>query len=481
MRSKLIFSAAAFFLIVFSSCTKRQYEYTDESCFPEDIGRIFLTKCATPGCHNTQSKDAAAGFDLSSWDKMLDGTTGGTAVIPGSPSHSFLLNFINVDPALGTTQDPLMPYNGNPLSKSDYLKIRDWIADGAPNCNGERFSDHPDRAKYYVSNQGCDLIYVFDAERNVVMKAFDAGNILNISEAPHMLRFSPDGKFYYLCFYEQAVSRYFKKFNSADDMLVSVADIGLGSWNTFVISSDSKTAYVIDYNSSKIAVVDLQSMSFAAPFTAPFDPDPGNFVNPHGSELSPDDRFLYVTLQNGNGYYKIDVSVFPPDAIYKPFPFTGSNAQPHEIAFSPDNNYYFITCQETSSNLVRVYDKNDAFIKSIPTAKQPSEMAFSVSKNYLFVTCMEGNTVSVIDYVNHTLIKNITVGSQPHGIDVDDARGIVYVANRNTSTTGPPPHHVSSCAGRNGYLVAIDLNTLELVPGFKKELSVDPYSVRVRK
>ena len=108
-------------------------------------------------------------------------------------------------------------------------------------------------------------------------------------------------------------------------------------------------------------------------------------------------------------------------------------------------------------------------------------MEFVKSKPYLFVTCPDGNAVSIINYQDTLLVKSILVGEEPHGISADEKRGLVYVSNRNTGTDGPAPHHISSCGGRNGYLVAIDLNTLELVPGFKFELSVDPYSLRVRK
>lgn len=40
-------------------------------------------------------------------------------------------------------------------------------------------------------------------------------------------------------------------------------------------------------------------------------------------------------------------------------------------------------------------------------------------------------------------------------------------------------HHASSCNGRNGYVTAIDLNTLQLVPEFKAEVSVDPYGYSI--
>ncbi|HNU47911.1 MAG TPA: hypothetical protein PKM40_03705, partial [Bacteroidia bacterium] len=64
---------------------------------------------------------------------------------------------------------------------------------------------------------------------------------------------------------------------------------------------------------------------------------------------------------------------------------------------------------------------------------------------------------------------------------VNDDKGVVYVANRNVDANGEAPHHSGACAGRNGNLTQIDMNTLELVPGYKCELGVNPYSVAYKK
>jgi hypothetical protein len=62
---------------------------------------------------------------------------------------------------------------------------------------------------------------------------------------------------------------------------------------------------------------------------------------------------------------------------------------------------------------------------------------------------------------------------------VDEQNGRVYVTNRNVASGGPAPHHASLCDGQNGYVTAIDLNTLQLVPGFRAEVSVDPYGYSI--
>jgi len=68
----------------------------------------------------------------------------------------------------------------------------------------------------------------------------------------------------------------------------------------------------------------------------------------------------------------------------------------------------------------------------------------------------------------------------PHGIAVDEANGLVYVASRNILSSGPPPHHSSGCGGRNGFINFIDINSFTL-KSKRIEVSSDPYSVALRK
>jgi len=69
---------------------------------------------------------------------------------------------------------------------------------------------------------------------------------------------------------------------------------------------------------------------------------------------------------------------------------------------------------------------------------------------------------------------------QPHGITVDDARNHFFISSANVDPTGPAPHHVSTCGGRNGWYTIYDINTLEAVNGIRYETSVYPYSVDAR-
>jgi hypothetical protein len=51
-------------------------------------------------------------------------------VVPGDPSHSFLLNKLTGQMEFG--EGDVMPQNGTPLTTSQIAVIRSWIQAGAP-------------------------------------------------------------------------------------------------------------------------------------------------------------------------------------------------------------------------------------------------------------------------------------------------------------------------------------------------------------
>ncbi len=458
-----------------------------EDGYPTAISEIMQTQCATSGCHNTTSKAAAAGLSFSTWNELMQGGRNGAVIIPYRSDQSWTLFFINTFNELGISLEPNMPFNKAPLSKEKVLVIRDWIDAGAPDFNGYvKFSDDANRRKVYVTNQGCDMVTVVDAASQLAMRYIDIG-ISATTEAPHMIKVDPQNRYWYVVF---TAGTAIQKFDARTDEKVGELDVGVGAWNTLVISENGKTGFMVNWEANgSIVRMDLENMQEIQRYAGT-----GEFSWPHGIAYHEPSEMLYVTAQTGNFVYKIDIS----DSIFiekeeisiepgKP-PIGISSLDPHEVLLSPDGSKYFLTCQKT--NDVRVVStENDSVIAIIPTGDFPQEMAISYTTPYLFVTCMEEacaepkchGSVAVINYETNTLVKELQYKSfQPHGIAVDDVERLVYVASRNTNPSGPAPHHAASCDGRNGYLQLINLVTLEFVTNYKTELSVDPYSIAVR-
>lgn len=474
----VIFFLAA--LIFIEGCTWEKPEPEKiATCYPADVEAIIVNKCATAGCHNAQSKTGAGGLNMETWTTLFEGGNLGSSVIPYRPDYSTLLYYTNTDTSQGLVLQPTMPYNNTPLTSTEYQTLKNWVINGAPNCNGDVWrSDYASRKKVYLTNQGCDVVSVFDAQTKLVMRMKDVGKLAGI-ESPHSIKVAPNNQFWCVVF---TGGSYFQKFSTLDNSLLGEVNIGLGQWNTFAISPDSKKAYTVDLQSGIIVEVNLQTMTKIA--------YPGVIGSPHGTMLNSTADTLFITNNNpGSPLNPGNIWKVPTNDLFSPqkidFPsLQGSRF--HEIMFNPAKTSYYLT-DDYHDQVIVVNSNNNNVQTQIPVGTFPQEMAISTTKPYLFVTCMEDQitfpgkrgSVYVIDYNTNTVVKSIYTGHQPHGIVVDDANGLVYVANRNNTIGGPAPHHSSICGGRNGSVVAIDLNTLNLVPGFSSEVSVDPYGLGI--
>ena len=476
-----------------SGCLKDKGPYTvgtdatiEKSGYPLDVAKIIINKCATAGCHNTQSKEASSGLDLSTWDNMFKGNHSGSVTIAYRSDASPLFTFCNTFSDLGdTTQLPKMPVNAAALTKAEVQTLQNWINAGARDKNGnEKFTQVAGRRKYYVSNQGCDNVSVFDAQTRLVMRLVDVGHS-GLIESPHMIKVAPDGAYWYAVFVGGDV---IQKFSTTNDSMVGELSLGGGLWSAITISQDGTTGWVTDWQSNgRVACVDLGNMTLKQMYQGS-----QLFVFPHGLALDDATHTLYVTGQTGNFIYKIDVSDPANPDVSLPMslqPGIGVNynnsLNPHEISIAPGDTTYFVTCEW--SNELRAYRKSDdSLLASFSGFYNCKEMTYSLTNHLLFVSCIDDSvtfapqhgSVGVIDFSTLTYIKHINSGYQPHGIAVDDQQNMVYVANINSN--GTAPHHKSLCGGKNGNVTIIDMSTLDLVPGYKHEVSVFPYSVTLR-
>ncbi len=466
-------------IILLFACTKDSAPPTFGD-YPTEIGKIFTYKCATSGCHNTASYKGAADLDLSSFATLFKGSNNGSPVIPFRSDFSSLCYFINTYSDLGPANSPTMPLYNNALSRDEVKTIKDWIDSGAPDINGNiMWSDNPNRKKYYVLNQGCDVVTVFDAATQLPIRYITVGNKASI-DLPHMIKVSPDGQYWYVIF---VANNILQKYRTSDDSFVGQVELGISlDWNTIAISDDSKRAYCISWQaSSRLAIIDLENMNLL------YNVGGGNFTDAHGVALNKTNDTIYITRQTGNYIYKIDTAFntgFQEISLNGLTPNQTSSLDPHEIIFSPDGTKYFVSCQ--ASIQVRVMSTaGDVLLQTINTGQYPLEFAISAAKNKLYVTCeyepgLNPNSkgcINMIDLSTYQSTKYM-VGYEPHGIAIDETNGFIIVASRNTGVTGPVPHHTGVC-GRNGFVNYFNINTMQLLSK-KTEVASDPYSVTFR-
>ncbi len=86
-----------------------------------DVLPIFEAKCVA--CHG--SNDPKEGLALNTHAAVIQGGEHGAVVVPGDPSGSRLVQFID------GTKSPRMPFKQKPLSQEEIDKISKWIEQGA--------------------------------------------------------------------------------------------------------------------------------------------------------------------------------------------------------------------------------------------------------------------------------------------------------------------------------------------------------------
>ena len=480
--------------VIAVSCVHKPFPpaVENDGNFPPGIARILVGKCAISGCHNASSYTNANNLLLDTWEHLFDGGSSGAAVVPYSPLYSPMLYFVNTDSAKGVVATPTMPLTTSSrpqavLTAGEYDQLAAWIAAGAPDKNGNVAfaSDAATRQKIYMTQQGCDLMAVIDAQKHVVMRYIPIGMSASI-ESPHCTRVSSDGMYAYVSFLN---GNYVQKIDTKTDQVVGNADVGSGSWNILYIAPGDTAVISSNWQSDgSLAFTNSGNMQVESKLGGGF-----TFEYPHGITSNATYDTFYITAQIGNVIYKINrsASLYKKVSLNGDPPNTstssGTAPNPHEILMLPDHSRYFVTCQTT--NEVRVMDaRADTAIAVIPVGIYPQEMAISANHPYIFVTCQEDastipgakGSVYVINYL--TLEKQVLYGDfyQPHGIAVDDAGGTVYIASINSDAGGPAPHHATACTGKAGWYTVYDLNTLRPLNNKRYQVTVFPYSVATR-
>lgn len=472
----------AFIILLLCSC---KHAPQPDTGYPKEAGNIILNKCATTGCHNNISYTGAGGLNLTEWDKLFLGGTSGAVVIPYRPDFSTLCYFTNTDSALGVILNPTMPLYAPPLTKEEYLVLKNWIMTGAPDINGRvKFADNANRRKIYVANWLCDVVSVIDLDSKLLMRYIDVGN-KSSQEFPECIKVSPDKKNWYVSFF--APSTFIQKFDAANDMLVSEIPLGQGVWTSYTITSDSRCAYIVDNSAiGKIVFTDLNKKKTELIYT--FN---DSLIYPRGIVLDEQLHKLYVGSSTGNYIYSIDLSDnLKP--LMKQIVIDKSGQPQNNSTLDPSNlliagGLCYIACKGTNRICV-VNMKNDSLLTTIELPAIPQQMDYSPQYRKLFVVCPDDSStfpgyrgaVIAIDINNNQITGNIKSGYQPYALSVDDKTGILTVANANLNSNGPTPHHVSGCGGRNGNVSFIDLKTMQVIKNKTFEVAVFPKSVATR-
>jgi DNA-binding beta-propeller fold protein YncE len=477
-----LLSCAAGALIIISSCVKHK-GVSDDGTFPSDVARILLTRCAVAGCHNEISKDAAAGLSLQSWPGLFRGGNNGPAVIPFRPDYSTVCFYTNSFTGSGPTLEPRMPLGQEPLSHEEYLLLRNWIRNGAPDRGGKVAFNDLMSSRIYVANQLCDVVTVIDADSKLPMRYVDVGNNVK-TEFPVCLRVAPDRRHWFVTFLATTV---LQRFKSGNEIAEGEVNLGPGVWTDFVISSDSRYAYCADRSSpGKIARVDLEEMRVLNYYSSP------KLEYLRGIVLSEPLNKLYVGSESGNFIHVVNISN-PEVAEIKRLVLDETGIENESAGLDPLTLYRIRSSERCvvgcrGINKIILLDMaKDSILRQTDLNASPTSIEYTEKFGMLFVSCMDDTlsfsdnkgSVKVLNPVNGLVMETLNTGYQPSGLCVSSSGNYLAVINSNISAGGHRPHHVTGCGGRSGYVTFVDLYSLQLLPQ-KYELASYPFAAAIR-
>ena len=212
-------------------------------------------------------------------------------------------------------------------------------------------------------------------------------------------------------------------------------------------SSDGRRAYVSDYVSNDITVIDARARRKLTTIDLQGNNPPG--INPHGLALTPDGRQLWVPVSLGGG---IDVVDTRTDGIVATI-FTAANGgTPHAVTFSPDGRTAYLTdagapavppspaspgvpaspgSPAIPSKLV-VIDTATRTIRARITIGTGSAMvAASRDGRRVYVTGQGGSVLTVVDARTLHIVARVPVGGAPHGLTFTPDSRLLYIATNN--------------------------------------------------
>src|SRR6218665_1103065 len=221
------------------------------------------------------------------------------------------------------------------------------------------------------------------------------------------------------------------------------------------VTPNGSTAYVTNYNSGSVSVIDTVTGTVTKTITV------GSY--PVGGAVTPDGSTVYVTNRASGSVSRIDTAT---GTVTKTITVGG---QPGGVVVTPDGSTVYVTNRASGS--VSVIDTATGTVtKTITVGTNPVGVAVAPDGSTVYVTTQGSDSVSVIDRATGTVTKTITVGTNPVGVAVAPDGSTVYVPNQGSDSvsvidtaTGTVTKTITVGTNPVGVAVAPDGSTVYVV------------------
>jgi len=228
----------------------------------------------------------------------------------------------------------------------------------------------------------------------------------------HSVARAPDGTVWVTDYFGGRVA----VLDSVSGRVIGSIAVGLAPVH-MVFTRDGRRAYVSDYLSSDITVVDVHARRKLTTIA-------GLGLAPHGLALTPDNKQLWVPCSNGGGIYIVDTGT---NRVIATVPTGGF---PHAVAFAPDGRTAYLTDATPGAGAgLLVIDVASHKIRARVTIGTGSAMVLaSPDGRRVYVTGQAGSVLTVVDAAALRVVARVAVGKAPHGLAFTPDGRLLYVA-----------------------------------------------------
>lgn len=449
-----------------------------------DVATVFITKCATSGCH--AGAHPTGGISFETYDRMMQGSAGrhihgdtttgggghghgkiravqlgagpygGEAVIPFNADESLVYRLITTHVKDSSLR---MPYNRMALNDAEILTVKNWINTGARNNAGVVPSSNPS-IKAYICSQATDQIFVIDGDKKYTSRVINLGSGGGANTvSPHNAKIY--GDYFYVT---QIKSGKLVKFRISDNSAAGEVT-GLEVPGMIELSPDGKRAFVSKSSTATgsynvIYVINTETMQLVSELTIPV------AGIPHGIALNSDASKIYIANMTKDRISILNTATGDPDGDDIVMSSTGTTVyEPMHMYVSPDDKYIYVSCRKT--NKLLVYDAvTHTIIKEIEFTSHPMQISITPGGNKLYVNLMGANKVAVVqktgtDWAISSFIESLAF-SMPYGSAISADGQYVYVTNCN-QMNAYEPHYAVPGRLQSSNVIIISTATNEVV------------------
>ncbi len=226
-----------------------------------------------------------------------------------------------------------------------------------------------------------------------------------------------------------------------------IAIIAVGSQPTGVaITPDGSKVYITNQFSNNISVISTVTNSVIATFTVGATPT-GIVVTPNGNKI-------YVSINGGNQIAEINPST---NSVVNYFDCHGT--RPYNLTVTPDGTKLYVTCR-TSDNVSVFNTVDNSFVTTIAVGARPWGIRVKPSGNFVYVTSENSNNISVINTSTNLVTSTINVGGLPSSLCFSPDGSKLYVAHQSNDlyVINTASNSVTNTILVGGYSTGVSIN-----------------------